>query len=128
VTRERQELGRLGEDLVVASLERQGFRLLERNARVASVRGELDVIALEQGTLVFIEVKTLSASTLAGPERPAHAVGPRKQAKLRSLAGAWIAERRPGLAGFGAIRFDVVGLRVDATGRVVEWDHIRAAF
>ena len=110
------------------ALEREGARIVGRNVRVAAVRGELDLIALDRGTLVFVEVKTLSATAVAGPERPALAVGRRKQLKIRSLARAWLAEQRPALPRFGAIRFDVVGLRIDAAGEVIDWDHIRSAF
>ena len=54
------------------------------------MRGEIDLIALDGRTLVFVEVKALRATSLAGPERPAMAVGHRKRHKLRSLALAWL--------------------------------------
>ena len=52
----RRALGRLGEDLAVAHLRRLGFTLLERNARTRY--GEIDAIAFEGRTLIFVEVKT----------------------------------------------------------------------
>ena len=56
------------------------------------------------------------------------AVGPRKQHKLRSLALAWLRDHDGSVPRHGALRFDVVGLRLDAAGRVAEWEHLRGAF
>src|SRR5699024_5902466 len=50
------QLGRLGEELAVRQLQRQGWQIIERNLRLT--QGELDIVALEATTLVFIEVKT----------------------------------------------------------------------
>ena len=124
----RQELGRRAEALVAGALERAGARILERNVRVPGARGELDLVAMDGRTLVFVEVKALRDSSRAGPERPALAVGPRKQVKLRAMARAYLAERRGGLPSFAMIRFDVVGVRLDARGQITEWEHIHSAF
>ena len=124
MTHARLSLGRRGEDLVAARLERAGWRIVARNERLPS--GELDLVALDGGTLVFVEVKTARAATRLGPERPAHAVGPRKQLKLRRLAREWIAERR-GPSGVAGYRFDVVGVSFGPDG-LADVDHIRAAF
>ena len=128
MTQTRQRLGLRGEEIAAAWLRELGFALVDRNARTKEVRGELDLIAIDRGTLVFVEVKTLSAGAMAGPEVPALAVGPRKRAKLRALAGAWLRENRARLGGFAELRFDVVGLRLDAQGRVTHREHLRAAF
>ena len=105
-------------------LERRGWRIVERNARTDS--GEIDIVALEGSTLVFVEVKAGRRGARAGPERPALAVGPRKQRRLRLLAREWLAAgRRPsGVAGY---RFDVVGVSFGPDG-VADVDHIRDAF
>ena len=107
-----------------AGLERAGWRIVARNVRTAS--GEIDLIALEGSTLVFVEVKAGRRDARCGPERPAHAVGPRKQRRLRRLAREWLAQRR-GPSGVSGYRFDVVGVSFDAAGRA-DVDHIRAAF
>lgn len=120
----RQRLGRTAEGLVAARLERSGWRMVGRNVRLPS--GELDIVALEGPTLVFVEVKAGRAGARLGPERPAHAVGRRKQLKLRRLAREWIAERRSP-SGVSGYRFDVVGVRFGADG-LADVDHIRAAF
>jgi putative endonuclease len=124
VTFARQRLGRAAEELVATRLERSGWRLVDRNVRLPS--GELDLVALDGTTLVFVEVKAGRAGATAGPERPAHAVGRRKQLKLRRLAREWIAERR-GPSGVSGYRFDVVGVSFAADG-LPDVDHIRAAF
>lgn len=107
----------------------EGFEIVARNARVDGVRGELDLIAIDGRTLVFVEVKSRSAGSRRGPEVPELAVDRRKQAKIRSLAAAWLRENRARLGcGFAHLRFDVVGLRIDAAGRVRQRKHIRGAF
>ena len=120
----RQRLGRDAEELVAIRLARSGWRLVDRNVRLPS--GELDLVALDGTTLVFVEVKAGRAGATIGPERPAHAVGRRKQLKLRRLAREWIAERR-GPSGVSGYRFDVVGVSFGPDG-LADVDHIRAAF
>jgi putative endonuclease len=124
MTYARQRLGRRAEDLVATRLERDGWRIVDRNVRLPS--GELDIVAMERSTLVFVEVKAGRAGATIGPERPAHAVGRRKQLKLRRLAREWIAERR-GPSGVAGYRFDVVGVSFSPDG-LADVDHIRQAF
>jgi putative endonuclease len=124
----RQRLGRAAEALVADSLERRGMRIVARNERTSAVRGEIDLIALDGRALVFVEVKALRATSVGGPERPAIAVGHRKQHKLRSLALAWLRDHDGSVPRHGALRFDVVGVRIDAAGGIAEWEHLRAAF
>ena len=120
----RLELGRRAERLVAMRLELAGWRLVGRNVRLPS--GELDIVALDGSTLVFVEVKAGRAGATVGPEHPAHAVGRRKQLKLRRLAREWIAERR-GPSGVSGYRFDVVGVSFGPDG-LADVDHIRNAF
>jgi putative endonuclease len=124
----RRSLGRRAERLVASRLAAQGLAIVARNARVHTpeVIGEIDLIAIEGGELVFVEVKAARAASRHGPERPALGVGRRKQLRLRRLARAWLAQRPP-LPRFRSLRFDVVGVRVDA-GRVVNYEHLRGAF
>ena len=124
MTYARQRLGRRAEQMVATRLERSGWQIVGRNERLPS--GELDIVALEGSTLVFVEVKAGRAGNRVGPEMPAHAVGRRKQLKLRRLAREWIAERR-GPSGVAGYRFDVVGVRFGPDG-LADVDHIRHAF
>ena len=124
VTYARLRLGRAAERLVAKRLAASGWRIVERNVRLPS--GELDLVALDGSTLVFVEVKAGRVGAACGPELPAHAVGRRKQLKLRRLAREWIAEGR-GPSGVAGYRFDVVGVRFGPDG-VADVDHIRQAF
>jgi putative endonuclease len=92
------------------------------------VRGEIDLVALDAGQLVFVEVKTRRVGNRLGPERPAAAVGPQKQRKLRALALAWLAANRGSVPAHRGLRFDVVGVVLGNEGEVLEWDWIEAAF
>ena len=120
----RQRTGKLGEAVAAEALEARGYRLIARNCRTRA--GELDVVALDRGTLVFAEVKTMRTGARSGPERPALAVGPRKQLQIRRLARAWLAENDP--PRYEAMRFDVVGVLLDPGDRPVAIDVIANAF
>ena len=104
----RQRLGRAGEDAAVDALRARGYRIVARNIRLRG--GELDVIAEDAGTIVFVEVKARRSSAFG---TPAEAVGPRKQRTLCHLALRYLAGR--GL-GERPCRFDVVEVWVDAAG------------
>jgi putative endonuclease len=125
VTRPRQRLGRRAEDLVAEHLLGAGWTLVERNARTRF--GELDVVALDGRTLVFVEVKAGRQGSASGPERPVLGVHRRKQLRIRRLATAWMGERR-NLPHYAAIRFDAVGVTFDDAGRVADYEHIENAF
>jgi len=124
VTAARLDTGRRAESLVAARLAAAGWALLERNARTRY--GELDVVALDDLALVFIEVKAARAGSSLGPERPVESIGPRKQRQVRRLATAWMAERRGSLPRFEEIRFDAIGVTFGLGDPEVE--HIRSAF
>jgi putative endonuclease len=128
MTLARQRLGRAGEELAAAKLRRAGMRIVARNVRTPQVRGEIDLIALDGSALVFVEVKTLRDGARVGPERPVLAVGPRKQRKLRALAVAWLRDHDGAVPRHSRLRFDVVGIRLDARGEAAEWEHVRGAF
>lgn len=99
-TRER---GRVGEDRAVAFLLEQGLEILGRNEICAGV--ELDVIAREGETLVFIEVRSREHTERG---HPFETIDARKRGRLRRGATAWLVARD--LWERVAVRFDVVGL------------------
>lgn len=125
MTQERLSTGRHAEQLVAERLEAAGWRIVARNAR--SRQGELDIVALDGPTLVFVEVKAGRAGAAFGPERPVLSVGPRKQLQVRRLAAAFMAARRD-LPRYDGIRFDAVGVTFDRAGRVTDVEHIEGAF
>lgn len=125
---QRQRRGRLAEDYVADRLRAARWSIVARNARPAGYRGEIDIVARDGRSLVFVEVKARSEGAVKGPDSPALAVGPRKQARLRRLASAWLAERPSGLGGFAELRFDVAGVWLGAEGQVLRCEYLRAAF
>jgi putative endonuclease len=125
MTEQRQRLGKAAEDLVAARLAAAGWEVVERNARTRY--GELDIVALDGGTLVFVEVKAARQGTAFGPERPVLAVDWRKQRRVRRLATAWMTERREAPR-YTQIRFDAVGVTYDAADLLVALEHIKGAF
>ncbi len=122
-TDERRRLGAAGERLAATHLERLGYAILDRNHRTRW--GEIDLIAHRPGTIVFVEVKTRRRSARAGS--PFDAVGARKQAQVRRMAAAWLARitDRPHAA---ELRFDVIGVTVDETGRLAGLEHREGVF
>jgi putative endonuclease len=125
MTAARQRLGHAAEDLVAAKLASAGWELVERNARTR--HGELDIVALDGRTLVFVEVKAGRAGSIYGPERPVLSVGPQKQRRIRRLATGWMSERRE-LPRYDEIRFDAVGVTYDRSGHVCDYEHLEGAF
>lgn len=109
---------------------RLGFRVLARNVRTRA--GEIDLIAFDGSTLVFVEVKTLRATRHAGCGRPAvrplDGLRGRQRARLRRLALAWLSEESRSRPSARVIRFDAVGVTVDHHGRLLRLDHLEAAW
>jgi putative endonuclease len=114
----RSRLGRSGEDAACDLYRRLGFQVVERNYRAG--RGEIDVVARRGDTLVFCEVKTRRTDAWGVP---AEAVDYAKQTRLRKLAAAWLADRRPGCVD---VRFDVVSVIV--RGDQTDVTHVPDAF
>ena len=125
MTQRRQTLGRTAEDFVAARLAASGWRIVERNARTRY--GELDIVARDGRTLVFVEVKAGRAGSAFGPERPVLGVDRRKQLRVRRLATAWMSERRDAPF-YSEIRFDAVGVTFDRAGNALDVEYIAAAF
>jgi putative endonuclease len=117
----RHTRGRRGEELAARHFQALGFEVLARNHRTRF--GELDLVVFDGRTLVFAEVKTRSA----GGGDPFQALHDRKRAQVRRMALAWLSETtdRP----FGArLRFDGVAVVLDASGGLLELEHLEAAF
>lgn len=91
-----------GEDLAMRFLQKRKYTIVERNYRPRNGHGEVDLIAWEDNTLVFVEVKTRSSDETGSPERAVHI---EKQRHLTHAAEAYI--RRAKLD-WDAVRFDVV--------------------
>jgi putative endonuclease len=110
-------LGDRGERLAARYLRRHGLRIIVRGYRTS--RGEIDLIARDGDTLVFVEVKTRRAG------QPAEAVTPEKQRRIARAALEFA--RRHGLLGHRA-RFDVVAIVWPDDGRPPTIEHFPNAF
>ena len=119
----RRTLGRAGEQYALDHLARRGFDVVARNFRTR--HGEIDLIVCDGRALVFVEVKARHASARAGT--PLDALSPAKQAQVRRMARAWLAET-PDSPRVAELRFDAVGVTVDGTGRLLALDHLEGCF
>ena len=116
MVRAKDALGRYGEDVAARHLIEQGIVVLERNWRCDA--GEIDIVGRDGAVLVICEVKTRRTT---GFGTPLEAVTAAKAARLRRLAGRWLAARdvRP-----AHVRFDVVGVLTSGHGAALV-DHVR---
>ncbi|MEO6886287.1 MAG: YraN family protein, partial [Jatrophihabitantaceae bacterium] len=83
--RVKDAVGRYGENLAADYLRAAGLQVLERNWR--RPEGEVDIIALDGATVVFVEVKTRSTTAFGDP---AEAVTAQKAARIHRLAMRWV--------------------------------------
>jgi putative endonuclease len=112
--------GRRGEVLATEFLVEQRYIIVEKNYR--KPYGEIDIIARDGDTLVFIEVKTRQ-STVFGT--PFEAVDQRKQRQISRVAQEYLQVH----AYFDMpARFDVIGVRLDRENRLVGIEHLKNAF
>ena len=115
----QRSIGGNGEDLAAAFLQDQGFAILTRNYRKRF--GEIDIVAEEGDTLVFVEVKTRSSAAFGSPFE---AVDARKQRRMARAALDYLSSRK--LHGRPA-RFDVVAVLLQSPERP-RIEHVRNAF
>jgi putative endonuclease len=115
----RRETGRRGEEAAVRYLADRGFRILHRNWRCRL--GELDIVAEDRGTIVFVEVRTRSTHGRFGTA--AESVDFRKRRRLAALAQVYLA-----MAGrqHAPVRFDVIACTIHPGGNLTV-EHIPEA-
>ncbi|MCC7293952.1 MAG: YraN family protein [Phycisphaerales bacterium] len=115
----RRLLGGRGESDAASFLRRRGFQIVARNFRCAA--GEIDLIAMDGDTLVFVEVRSRSSASQATPEST---IGPAKQRQLVRLAQIFqeqtACHKLP-------CRFDVVSV-VRENGKEAQIEHFVDAF
>jgi putative endonuclease len=125
LTQRKDQLGRRGEALAEAFLKRKGYSILERNWEGKS--GELDIIAMDKKTIVFVEVKTRATEKFGAP---VEAVDKHKQEHIIRVATEYLQKNKKSES---PARFDVISIRIKA-GSVFnrlkgpEIDHIEGAF
>jgi putative endonuclease len=125
----RRALGARGEILAGRWLEGRGCTVLARNVRTR--HGEIDLIARDRRTLVFVEVKTRRVGdrrAIRADQDPLLGLGSRQCLRLRRLAAAWLADRSEPRPRTAAVRFDVIAVVVDTRGRTRRIEHVEGAF
>ena len=118
MTQERISLGEKGEDLAISRLEGLRYKILERNFKCPL--GEIDIVARDKNTLVFVEVKTRATKDFGGP---AAAVNQRKQRQLSRVALVYLNQKN---LHHVPARFDVVSVELTPPSPKIEV--IRDAF
>lgn len=112
-------LGKLGEKIALRYLEAKKYKILARNFRL--FRGEIDIIALDQNALVFVEVKTRKSTDFGLPEE---SVTPSKQEQIKKIAQGFLTKNNLIET---ECRFDVVSL-IQNEGKGFSIRHIQNAF
>ena len=113
-----RQTGDLGEDAAARYLETRGFKVLDRNWRFR--QWELDLVCRDRDTIVFVEVKTRRAGSMASP---ADALTPKKQARLIKAASHYLTRNDLWDA---PCRFDLAA--VTDTGTSMDVDLVENAF
>ena len=108
-------LGKKGEEQAAAALEKAGMKIIAKNVR--SRYGEVDIVAIDDAAIVFIEVKAWSAY---GMEDLQYSLDERKQKKIIKTAKYFLCENRK--YSNMAIRFDVVFVKNNSVS------HLASAF
>jgi putative endonuclease len=104
-------VGAYGERLAARYLAESGMQILDRNWRCD--QGEIDIVAMDGGCLVVVEVKTRRSLVFGSPVEAVTAV---KASRLRRLAGCWLADHRCLVDSAVDVRIDVVGVLRPARG------------
>jgi putative endonuclease len=113
-----QQFGRRSERLAAEYLKCKGYRILETNFRTTA--GEIDIVAQDRRTIVFVEVKARSSNRFGSPKA---AVTPAKQRKISMAALEYLKQNRQLDA---RARFDVVA--IDTAGRQMDIEVVKNAF
>ena len=112
MTRARIAFGKTGEDLACRELERRGYAIIARRHRCRG--GELDIVARDGPTLVFVEVKARDSRAFGDA---AEAVTWQKQQRIVRLASEYVMRHH---LSDSPCRFDVVAIQFDDGRPVIE--------
>jgi putative endonuclease len=120
---ERQRIGKLGEAEAARRLAQAGLTILASNWRCRS--GEIDLIAREGETIVFVEVRSRGSASGARFGTAAESVDARKRMKIRSVAQTYLRQHQLQQS---RIRFDVVAITIGRADDIETYRHYEAAF
>ena len=122
---EKRKLGDRGEEIAEEYLKNKGYRIIERNW--VSGKNELDMVALNDGDVVFVEVKTTASDKAESFKRPAEAVDAEKRENIIAAAREYVIYRkRRNTKVMEGYRFDVI--EVFLNRETTEINHIENAF
>jgi putative endonuclease len=124
VADQRRARGAAGEEAAAQMLSALGYTIVERNFRTKY--GELDLVAVDGGTLAFCEVRAR-----VGRNAIAYAlesIGPGKRMQLRKMAREWFRLSTAVSPPTRATRFDVIAVAMTSDGRALSIEHVRNAF
>lgn len=116
----RKQLGKLAEELALRHLQRKGYKILAQNYRCRY--GEIDIVALDGHTLVFVEVRAKRSADFGTPQE---SISRQKQRKIREVARFYLSNE---LKRGSACRFDAVAVQFETDFKVKELEHIENAF
>ena len=111
-----KELGKLGESFAAQKLEAQGYRIKDRNWRTAE--GEVDIIAEEGDTIVFVEVKARRSRRFGMPEE---AITKKKRQNLIKAALAYLDTNDLQETNW---RFDFIAIEWSTEGELIRFEHL----
>jgi putative endonuclease len=115
---QKQFIGRYGEDLAAKYLQDRGYSILERNWRCSL--GEIDLIAKDRNSIVFVEVKTRNG---IGYGHPFEAITANKVSRMRKLVAQWCAQNHQvGVK----VRIDAIAVLIRSGKVAVE--HLKQVF
>jgi putative endonuclease len=114
----RQKFGKFGEDLAVRYLKKMGYKVLCRNYRTRF--GEIDIIAKDSDTIVFIEVKSRRTATFGHPK---YSITRKKQERISKTALYYLKENNQSNC---RARFDVV--TINSADKKTDVEIIKNAF
>ncbi len=117
---QRRQFGKESEEMAARYLKKKGYRILEQNYRTAL--GEIDIIARDKRTIVFVEVKARRSFSFGSPKA---AITPKKQRKISMVALSYL--KAAGLERASA-RFDVVAINAYAPEGGPEIEIVKNAF
>ena len=109
MSNKNKRIGEIGEEFATHYLLDAGVDVLDRNWRCAA--GEADIIAIEEGTLVFIEVKTRRNVSAGFPEESVTRV---KRRRYETIAAYYLSQSDPPSM---RVRFDVISILLTADWR-----------
>ena len=118
MTTEKQNIGKLGEDIAVKYLKNHGYGVLERNYR--KPWGEIDIVALKSQELVFFEVKTQNEKF---EWRPEENITRHKKRQLSRIVATYLKDRK--IPENQDWRIDILAIKLDFETKNAKIEHIQ---